>query len=267
MGWRRPPIPVWFCLSSLTWTLAVAASLALQKRAVPSPPGFRRLALAHAVLWVGGGLYLGGLLWAYCWCFRPTEALALASFGRYAGTYVTAWLMVLMTLPLSTPPAPGASRRFIVSACMAVLLALLALETTVSPVWPPLLSARREHCQATATEVRARTAPDSRLFHVSQGSDGFDHHLMRYELAPRLTQYWGWSLGTDPADAGATEPVPAEVWAKTLSQYDYVLLGRTDDRFIERYGTLFGEPAALFGQRLFFVNRRADGRLRLDPVR
>jgi hypothetical protein len=57
------------------------------------------------------------------------------------------------------------------------------------------------------------------------------------------------------------------VWAKTLSQYDYVLLGRTDDRFIERYGTLFGEPAALFGQRLFFVNRRADGRLRLDPVR
>jgi hypothetical protein len=265
VGWR-PHIPAWVCLSVLAWPILFAMGLGLQWRAPPHPPGLRRLVFAHGVLGIGGCLYLLGLLWAYRHEFRAAEALSLASFGRYVGTYGAAWLMLLMSLPIAAPTPARGSRSFLAWTCIALLLATLAAETTVSPVWPPILSARREHVRNIANDVRTRTTSDSRLYHVSQGSDGFDHKILRYELAPRVTEYWGWSLGTSPDDAGAAGPVSAGNWAETLAAYDYVLLGATSAGFAERYGPLFTDPATLAAHRLFAIRRRADGSLELRPA-
>jgi len=54
----------------------------------------------------------------------------------------------------------------------------------------------------------AMMAPDSKVYDIWQNTTGIEHDMTRYELFPRRTEYWGWSLGEPYRDS--------DVW--TLNQ-------------------------------------------------
>ncbi len=262
-GIHVPPLPPWSMLSPFAWAAiltATAACGAAAARGRLDAPRNRRL---HFALLMGFAFWLAGMLSAYLSGFRPHEAVRLASFGRYAGTYVLAWFIAAGLPLIALPSHSRGYRQATLALAISAAIAGLAIETTVSPAFPPLLSQRRERLQTIARAVSIKTAPDSRIFHVAQNSDGFDHMVMRYELSPRLTQYWGWTLGSADRECDGWSPLTADGWAAVLARYDHVLLGSVRESFQARYGALFDNPADIQTHRLFRVVHGTAGTVRL----
>ena len=62
-----------------------------------------------------------------------------------------------------------------------------------------------------------------------------------------------------------TRDVSAKGWEKILKDYDYVLLGRADKIFWDRFGELFDNRDAA-GEELLFKVAVVNGRVRLRPL-
>lgn len=259
----RPRLPRWLILSPLAWTaLLVGLGFATLRRY--DGPARRRVLRLNIMMAVGFAIYLIGLLLAYLWRFPAHDAIGLASFSRYVGTYVTAWAILTTGLWLSGPEPAVRPWRTGVSVVLLGGLVWTAARVSVTPLIPPLLSPYRQSIRTIAARVATLTPETSRIYHIAQSSDGLDHMVIRYELAPRRTQAWGWSLGPAASDGSLRQiDLSPQEWAAKLTAFDYVLVTRTNPVFLERFGLLFEPPNSIETHALFRIVRTPAGTLRL----
>jgi hypothetical protein len=268
--WLAPAplaLPGWL---GLTAVLALAGFL---RR--PSRRKRRRMIVIWTWLAVFGVIYALGLLVLYLFCFPLHEAEELASFARYMNTYLLAMLLVGLGLAACEVQAQGSAHRSrwqrgASAACLSLFL-LGALSQTTSwnylPTWAPFpraVTPDRERLRPAVEQAWQLIPADKKVYLVHQGSDGFQFHLLRYELVPRSTNHGGWSLGRPffPGDVWSQDLSPKQ-WASILAQgYEYVLLAKTDQTFWDRYGPLF-EPPPPMGALVFKVVKKASGAIRL----
>lgn len=259
----RPHLPRWLILSPLVWS-ALLAGLAIATVCRYDHPARHRVRRLHIMLAVGLAVYLLGLLLAYLCRFPAHDAIGLASFSRYVGTYVAAWAVFASSLWLSGPEPAIRPWRIGVAAALLGGLVWTAARSSVTPLVPPLLSPNRQAIRDIAATVATLTPENSRIYHIAQGSDGFDHMVIRYELAPRRTQSWGWSLGPASPDGSLRQvDLSPQEWAAGLAAFDYVLVTRTNPVFLERFGPLFDSLDGIGAHRLFRVAHDSTGVLRL----
>ncbi len=212
-----------------------------------------RLLRVWVLMLVFGAFYLVGLVLLYMFSFSEFEGPRLASFARYVNTMVIPLVLLAwgFALPEAGDPAEdqrlGGWRRVVFVACLALFTIFLASQ---APSWPgmPKWLAKGDASEDRAlitpmTEVVRKAVPiDKKVFVIWQNSSGRNFHIIRYEIAPRPTNKWYFSLGKPYFDGDVwTEPLTQEAWAHMLAEekFDYVFLAKTDRQFWERFGALF----------------------------
>jgi hypothetical protein len=202
----------------------------------------------HGVMLFCFLLYAIGLLFLYLFYFYENEGVRVASFDRYMGSFLIGWGIVFfgfISLPSQSPRKFTLRTQRVSLVFLSTLLCGLFLETPIQTYLFVSQEApiERANVATIAQAIEERMELDSSVYHVWQNTNGYEHYVMRYELVPRYTQFWGWSLGVpyDDKDIWTTDEEPVE-WLETLQEkYDYVLISKSDSLFWERYGGLFDD--------------------------
>jgi hypothetical protein len=219
-------------------------------------------------LLVAGSIgYLLLLLYVYMVGFSRHEGTHVISFGRYASPWFLAWALVI---------AAGLGRAAAGNWLQRVAgLVLLVVATTWAVRRAPhhdpgagIFARSRAAIQKVIERVEGHIPPDARTYIVWQQTEGFQLNVTAYELSPRPTNSWCWTVG-EKYHAGDiwTCPLTTTEFAARIDDYDYLLLMQADDQFWTRYQSLFANHGSEEERqsRLFRVSHD-DGALRLRRV-
>lgn len=257
------------------WILLALAVVAAFYFLCQNRAAFVRMRTVCLGLVVSFMLYALYLLLLYLFTYSEAEAQNLASCDRYLYTFLLGMLtffcfmLVHMGARLSAKP--------FYALCAGVLVLCLA----VSPNSIRIPANLGEQKQATVTQ-RGRYAQAEKaasvldrgacVYVISQNDPtlGLDYFTLRYVMTPAQVQQRGegqswrdvsYSLGAPYHENDTqTRDISAEDWARELAaMYTHVYLLHPDEPFIQRYGSLFEDPAAIADNTLFAVQPTADG--------
>ncbi len=201
------------------------------------------------------------LLVAYLYFFGSDEGPVLASFERLIGVYFLGFAILAVRLILEDELK---GKKILLG---ILVLPLLAYRPTPSNFIPssirrPQLKAARTELAPLREKIVNATPVDSRVWFIWQNSTGFEAMIMRFEIAPRHMNASDFTIGEPyyPGDVW-TQNFSDEVMLERAQRYDYVALGKIDDKFMQRYGHFFQPMArqgliyrvAIDGGKLAFV--------------
>ncbi len=249
----------------LQWIELIGASMAMCIAVGVRNMSRGRLVAIVIAMGAALAIYLVSLLIMYLMLFSPGESSSLASFERYCGTILLGLLLLTMFFIVRAAPwAPGPIR-----AGALVVLALVVLR--LHPVFwlfedkggDPIMTAFRPQLEA----IMDATGPDSKIMTIAQHSNGAELVRIRFGLAPRRATGGGWTFGK-PYDASDiyTLDVTEDEFLARVKTADFVFLARTDRQFWDRYGRLFGGPAAESSGHYLYRVSRQNGDVTLLPV-
>lgn len=233
----------------------------------------------HMLLLAGLAVYSFGILCAYLWAFTDYEALRVASYDRYLGTYWLGWSFVLCATYVHhwrKDVVTGASKQKAFAAVLAVTVLLMFLAVPLSigfckyRFFPPELSPMRKSVRQAAEDIAQVVPPNAKLYLIWQQSNGYHYFLLKYELATHLVNAGAWSLG-EPYDAGDvwTARLTPEAWSDVLRRehYDFVVVANADEKFWKTYGMLFKDIEANKQNLIFKIIPSTAKTVQLWPVR
>ena len=238
----------------------------------------RRLALLAITLSITWILYLWGLLVLYLFSFSAYEGPRLASYSRYVNTLLIPTLLLGWVWSIPKPTVPGeytvTKRKPLRHGIYWTLLLIWGLGLlTQIPTFDELprwhqhgkLARERAFIAPYARLIEENVPPDKAVFVVCQKSVGWEVNLLRFDAAPRRLNRWLWSVG-DPYFSGDVWTVPLTLaqYKEIISQYQYVLLIRTDDQYYKKFGSLFSSQTKP-SDRLFKVSNEGK-EITLVPI-
>ncbi|RKI27257.1 hypothetical protein D7V82_14950 [bacterium 1xD8-6] len=208
------------------------------------------------------------MLALYLFTYSPDEAVGLASFNRYEYTVILGLILpqvLLLFVFLVNHPKGKCYQVFCVLIC---ILFMVPNDISLKIDNGEELSAKQELRKnyEIADRVREKLSVNDKVWLISNGSDGYDYWVLRYNLSPvhaqtrDYSQPYGevsWDIGTRyEGEAWArTDMAPAEWMERLITEgCNYVLLYHIDDNFKTEYAELFqdGNPSE---RQLYFVNR------------
>lgn len=229
-----------------------------------------QVAVVTVALAAGCTAYLFGHLLSYLYSFGEWEGTRLGSFGRYAGLYFLGWSIPILAALSRASISPTWRGRVALTLLGAAVLGCFRLAPYESATFltdgvRPML-AERVQLENTVGQLRRTITPHDRVYVIFQGSNGIEHKIVRFEVAPATVNQWCWSFGEpyQPGEPWTCNVTPAEL-AYLLSDSSLLFLGRTDEQFWRRYGSLF--PSAPTSDLLFRIAKVAGGKVALTPVR
>jgi hypothetical protein len=238
----------------------------------------RRFGLASVgTVTIGAVVYTYGLLVLYLFRFVEYEAVRLASYERYLGTY---WAGVALFIALvaiwlvagssSGQTANGAKAKNEGMAELVVAGVVFVALFALSPVQKLAEFFSSPH--AYSSQVRAQfepvleqakqvgIEPGDRVWIIAQHTAGFEYWVLRYSLMENETNSGFWSLGSkaNESDVWTAERTVAE-WALDLTEYDFVLVHRTSQSLTTEFSELFENSADVRDSTVFSVNVTEQG--------
>lgn len=250
----RPGLPplVWALL--LLW---IATSLFYHS--VPAERS--QIKSSQTVMTVCFFAYSFGLLLLYLNSFGEYEGTRLASFGRYMGLFMLAWGASLAGFVARW--LRGAEGRDIRPVHVAAIAALVLAVWAFIPLKNKHLAVRESVARIVA-QAKIVLKSGDRVYLIWQNTDGYEYYISRYELFPFNSALAPFSVGRKYKAGDAwTQDLAVRDWVTMLSKNDYLLVGRADAAFWERYSRLFvGKPLAC-GSGLFRI-RGAGGSVNLE---
>jgi len=234
----------------------------------------------HILLLAGLAVYSFGILCVYLWHFGAYEAVRVASFERYLGTYWIGWSFILCATYVhhwrkDVVTEASKQKAFAAVLTVTVLLMFLAVPLSIgfckSRFFPPeLIPIRKTIRQAVADIVDQVVPPNAKLYLIWQQSNGYHYFLLKYELATHFVNGGAWSLG-EPYDASDvwTSQLTPEAWSDVLCRehYDFVVIANADEKFWKKYGMLFKDIEANKNNLIFKIIPSSDKTVQLLPVR
>jgi hypothetical protein len=230
----------------------------------------RRFGLASlGTVTIGAVVYTYGLLVLYLFRFGEYEAVRLASYERYLGTYwaaialfialVAIWLVAGTGSGQTVSGAKtGGTAELVVAG--VILISLFAL----SPVQK--LSEFFESPNAYSSQVRAQfepvleqaraagIKPGDKVWIIAQHTTGFEYFILRYELLDNSVNDPDWSIGSPWNEEDVwTTPKTVEQWSEELKSYDFVLVYGASESFLAEFGGLFSNPTEIAASTVYEV--------------
>jgi hypothetical protein len=219
----------------------------------------------------------------YLFRFGEYEAVRLASYERYLGTYwagialfvalITIWLVAGSASSKTT----AGSRRNTEGMAELVVAGVVVLGLFVlSPVQK--LGEFFANPHGYSSQVRAQFGPvleqakkagiepGDKVWIIAQHTTGFEYFILRYELLNNRVNDPGWSIGSPYSEEDVwTSPKTQAQWASELIEYDYVLVFGASESFVDEFGALFKNGLESGRPGVFAVN--SDGAtVMLEPA-
>lgn len=256
--------PIGETLSSIAiiiiFTLVLVAIFPLRIRDDESKLGFT----PAITLIVGGVLYTVGLMVLYFFRFGEYEAVNLASFSRYLGTY-WAGVAVFITAMLVSAMGQKQDKNLLVAASAGWLVFAMV----VAPISNFFTLASNPG--ASSQQLRSQFAPlaqqaqmagiekGSKVWIIAQHTSGFEYWIYRYMILQAHVNQGSWSIGTKSGDGDmwTTEMDQAE-WAKQLGDYEFVVFLSANETFMNEFGGIFKDQTQLNSTNTFKVVKQGD---------
>lgn len=234
----------------------------------------KRFALTNIIIIIGLLGYTLCLLLLYITKFSEYEAVRLASFERYMGTY---FLAVITYIALIYRDVIKNVETLKVKEITAILLLILVLFTPIDSITQLILVrakstiATRSFYNEMETKVKSVAKDNNKkIYLISQNTSGYDYWVSKFVIRPNSIQhnlgssYSGWSIGKSYSKEDIwTVNITVDKWKKILmDQYDYVYILKQDSQFIEQFGSIFKEnnSSYIINNSLYVVDKQL-GRL------
>ena len=217
-------------------------------------------------IFLGEVLYIFLMLILYLLLFSEYEATTLASLDRYLGIYLMAIIYFFCLISIYRSIEQKKYKSLI------VLFVIILLNTNMSSVILNFYDfyhnkqntqITREKYISAANSIRSKvdTNKKYKFYIIIQKSVGLEKWMLRYELRDILKEMnegFNWSLGEKYGENDIwTLDISKDEFEDTIfdEEYDYIYLYNVDEKFIERYGSLFKSTEIKNGQ-LYKVNRK-----------
>lgn len=264
----RLPALAWLIVSALALMGIVILSKSRTERWAFKSENF----FSFLVLALGSMFYMYGLLVMYLSRFSSGEAVALASYERYAGTYFLGFAFAI-TLVLGywivnfkqgefSSEAKIRSRYKVVLFVAWSLLILLVTDFSAARDNVVASKADRQTLAQLASNTRnAGAKPGDKVWILSQRSNGFAYWIERYELLDMSTDSASWSVGKKLSadDAWTDSKITLKTWPDALKSFDYLVLINSDDAFRSEFGSLFEDPSNITDLSIYKIEPSGEG--------
>jgi hypothetical protein len=235
----------------------------------------RRFGLASlGTVTIGAAVYTYGLLVLYLFRFGDYEAVRLASYERYLGTYwagialfvalVAIWLVAgsSPSQTVSGAKTEGSAELVVAGVVLVSLFALSPVQKLSEFFASPNAYSSQVRAQFEPVLEQARAAgiePGDKVWIIAQHTTGFEYWVLRYELMENETNSDSWSLGTkaDENDVWTVEKSASE-WGDDLKGFDYVLVYRATESLVNDFSELFANPSELQDSTVFSGTEAID---------
>lgn len=245
----------------------------------------RRFGLASlGTVTIGAVVYTYGLLVLYLFRFGDYEAVRLASYERYLGTYwagialfvalVAIWLVAgsssSQTVSGAKAKTEGISELVAAGVVVFSLFVLSPVQKLGEFLANPHGYSSQVRSQFEPVLEQAKKAgiqPGDKVWIIAQHTTGFEYWVLRYSLMENEANPGSWSLGTkaDETDVWTAEKSVSE-WAGDLRGYDYLLLFRKTESFQSEFSSLFENSADVSDSSVFRISdEEGDVRLTRAP--
>ena len=242
----------------------------------------KRFRCAFAGLFLGNVTYCIGILFVYIKEFSEYEAVRLASYQRYIGTYILGSLVFLLIILFnkeaekrehSTPEYESTKKeKYYVLIPLLLLLSITPLTTINS------ITVLAKNSIKTSSDVRSDYNNISRLnqvldpekdriYFISIADIGYDYYIAMYSLTPvHINDSIAWSIGQPYYEGDIwTANISAEEWSSLLIEnYTYVYIFKTNEVFNQNYMQLF-ENGIIHADTLYSI-KKANNTVMLKPV-
>lgn len=186
------------------------------------------------------------LFFVYMFWFSAIEATRLASFERYTSEYLIGWLLFLV-FEIAYTNKQNKKKNFplySINAACVILTIICSMNLGYIHFPSPDYIDKRKFVNSVIDKydhILLEGHSNKKVFHIHQDSDGYEHHILRYELCPNLVQYWGWSYGQPYTDQDlfTIDSTVEELEQTIVNNFDYVLITNSDNIFWEKYGVIF----------------------------
>ncbi len=186
------------------------------------------------------------LCYPYLFYFSRYEAIRYASLERYISEFLLGWFLFQVSKLIENEiQIKKHNIYYSIKYIVFTIFIVMCLLAKNKIHWPSKdIIGERENVQYLlekySDDFSIQEEP-LKIFHIEQDSNGFTHHILRYELCPNLVQYWGWSIGEPyrKNDLFTINYDVDELKKKLVSNFDYVLIKEIDSNLIEKYGTIF----------------------------
>lgn len=237
-------------VSAFMWILICGVLVAFIGLKLRKRKKIIRVSVDFILIVLGFLAYSASLLLMYMFLFLEYEGLNLSSFSRYIDTYILAMIMFLIYILIDL------THEIKKTAAMTILFCILAIVLLVTPIEYVLnntLYSKKnieENIEKRLPYIKSTKFADlidykdNRVYFICQESKGRDYAISYYNSTPVMMgydYYMGWSLGEPYYDEDIwTLDFSLEKWENILKEsYTYVYIYKADQKFIERYGSLF----------------------------
>jgi hypothetical protein len=230
---------------------------------------------------IGAVVYTYGLLVLYLFRFGEYEAVRLASYERYLGTYwagialfvalVAIWLVAGSSSSQAVTGAKteGTAELVVAGVVLVSLFALSPVQKLSEFFASPHAYSSQVRAQFEPVLEQARQAgiePGDKVWIIAQHTTGFEYFILRYELLNNRVNDPDWSIGSPLNEEDVwTTPKSVEQWSEELKSYDFVLVYGASESFLSEFGGLFSSPTEIAASTVYKVG--LDGTaISLDKV-
>jgi len=205
----------------------------------------RRIFLCQSVLALSFLSYCFIHLLLYLYSIGEYEGTRIVSFSRYMSIFFSGWFYIfigLFLVNLKKLNLPYGFLRLILKMLIifSALVSLFLFKTILfaKKPYPPY----RVEVAQNMPVVNKYCPLNSKVYFIWQndGDLGLKKCVFGYEICPRKTNFWDWSLGSPyfKGDVWTTDYTPGQL-LNIFSGYDYILIAKADEKFWKRYGALF----------------------------
>ena len=212
-----------------------------------------------AICWV---LYTLSLLVVYIYYFYPNEALSVPSIDRYSASFLLAWWFFVLNFAfrndsLEIPLLKIKSADAIMAAVLVLFLIKIPMISYLHLPYAP--DPQRFAISRVYKEIKGElTSANEKVYDVwdSDKSEGLNHLILKYFLAPVPSNNFGWEIGETAVDYNLYKvDFASREWLSLLNDqhYTHVLVCSGDDGFWDKYGKLFDTFSRNEYPQLFLV--------------
>ena len=264
--------PIYLASSAMAFAfMAAALTVIIHFMLKKDEAARRRVLYVNISFFILFAVYCISLILGYQCLFTEPEAMSLASYSRYMGTFFMFWIIsvffVIVDLAAGQQETACKKKKAFVAICAAVIVALAVL---THPTMLNILGGRRfenpyeQEAQACAAEIQSSVGTEAKVYLIFQKSRGYSFMGTRYQLGTNPANLGTWSLGAPYSDSDTwTVALLPEDFLQRLYDLDYeyvYVAGGGDTQLWEGYGMLFDAPDS--GHKIFKVTDDAGAPLK-----
>lgn len=195
------------------------------------------------VLFVCFLIYLLSLLLLYLFTYSSYEATRLASYSRYIFTMLLQMFMI--NIYIFTEVSKKANIENIIL-CLVVILCSPKVATKdlfISSKISVQSTIQQRDRYSDILKFKQYFNSGDKVYYISCGSQGFDSHIMRYNLVPiQINTGFTWSPGTARYEGDIWYyDIEYDDWKQELKNYTYLYINNYDNIFKEKYREVFDD--------------------------